>query len=237
MAADLEFEYVGNELALFAEASRWKMYLSAQLRPFLGVEVLEVGAGIGATTGLLCSPAQQRWVALEPDSRLATLAVQRFSTDPAWRACQVRIGTLDVVPASEQFDSILYVDVLEHIEDDAGEVSRAAGHLKPGGHLVVLAPAHQSLFSPFDAAIGHFRRYSASSLKAVGPPGLTLTRLRYLDSVGLIASAANRLLLRQWMPSAAQIQTWDRLMVPISRAIDPLIGFTAGKSVLAVWRR
>jgi len=232
-----DFHYVGEELDLFAHAIRWKAYLAAQLRPYLGAEVLEVGAGIGATTSLLCGPAQRRWLALEPDSFLAARAAERFASDPRWKACTVRAGALSDLAASELFDSVLYVDVLEHVEDDAGELVRAAAHLRNGAHLAVLAPAHQALFSPFDAAIGHFRRYDATALRRLTPPNTTLIRLRYLDAAGLLASAANRALLRQSMPTLSQVRSWDRLLVPVSRAIDPLLGFSVGKSVLAVWRR
>jgi len=127
------------------------------------------------------------------------------------------------------------VDVLEHIEDDRGELSRAAAHLRPGGRLVVLSPAHQSLFSPFDAAIGHFRRYDRPMLGALTPTGLRVERMRYLDCAGLLLSAANRLLLRRSMPTEGQLRFWDRWVVPISRVCDRLLWYGAGKTVLAVW--
>jgi len=132
---------------------------------------------------------------------------------------------------------LLYIDVLEHIEDDAGELARAGEFLRPGGHVVVLSPAHPWLYSPFDRAIGHHRRYTRTTLRALTPTGLDLVRLSYLDAVGLIASAGNRLLLRSAMPSPAQVAVWDRYMVRLSRVVDPLIGFSAGKSVLGVWRK
>ena len=114
---------------------------------------------------------------------------------------------------------------------------RATAHLQPGGHLVVLSPAHQFLYTPFDRAIGHFRRYSRASLRAAAPPELRETNLIYLDSVGMIASAANRLLLSQSMPSEHQILAWDRLMIPVSRVLDPLFLNRVGKSVVGIWRR
>jgi 2-polyprenyl-3-methyl-5-hydroxy-6-metoxy-1,4-benzoquinol methylase len=237
MPSDAPFQYVGSELDLFSAATRWKSYLSDQLQPYLGTEVLEVGAGIGATTRLLCGPNQRRWVGLEPDTSLAGRAVDAVRSGALPRSVEIRSGTLDALTPGETFDTILYVDVLEHIEDDAGELAKAAGHLRPGGFLAVLAPAHQWLFSPFDEAIGHFRRYTRRSLRSVASSSLRLERLRYLDSVGLLASAANRVLLRQSMPTAAQVQLWDRFMVPASRRVDRLIGFSAGKSVLDVWRR
>jgi len=231
------FQYVGNELDLFAAAIRWKAYLADQLRPFLGEEVLEVGAGLGATTRLLCGPWQRRWIGLEPDPSLASRAARAVEAGTLPASVQIRAGTLETVSRGEMFDTVLYVDVLEHIQDDVGEAVLAAAHLRPGGFLAVLAPAHQWLFSPFDMAIGHCRRYTRSSLRSVAPAHLTLERLRYLDSAGLVASAANRLLLHQSMPTSRQIQLWDRAMVPISRHLDALIRFSAGKSVLGVWRR
>jgi SAM-dependent methyltransferase len=150
--------------------------------------------------------------------------------------CRAVAGTLADLPPDDRFDAIAYVDVLEHIADDAAELERAAAHLVPGGRLVVVAPAHPWLYSPFDAAIGHHRRYTTRSLLAVVPAGLTPVTLRYLDAVGLLASAANRVLLRQRLPDRRQLALWDGLMVPLSRGLDPLLGFRVGKSVLGVWR-
>lgn len=150
--------------------------------------------------------------------------------------CQAWAGTVRDLPSDARFDAILYVDVLEHVRDDAAELVAAAGALSPGGALIVLAPAHGWLYSPFDRAIGHYRRYTRRSLAAVGPPGLRLVVLRYLDSVGLLASAGNRFVLRKSTPTAGDIARWDQLMVPVSRWLDPWLGFRIGKSVLGVWR-
>jgi hypothetical protein len=135
------------------------------------------------------------------------------------------------------FDTLLYMDVLEHIEDDRGELARAAGMLSPGGHVIALSPAHNGLFTPFDKVIGHYRRYTRATLRALTPPTLKPVRIEYLDSVGLLASLANRLVLRQSMPTASQIAVWDKGMVRVSKLLDPLLGYNLGKSVLGVWKR
>jgi hypothetical protein len=144
-------------------------------------------------------------------------------------------GTVDALAADERFDAILYIDVLEHIEDDVAELERSAARLRPGGHIIVLSPAHQGLYSEFDKAIGHFRRYSKASLLAAAPPGLRLVEAFYLDAVGMAASLANRLLLRASMPTGGQILFWDRVLVPVSRVIDPIFVRRVGKSVVAIW--
>ena len=233
----MPYTYVGTELDLFAAAERWKAYVRRQVRPYLGQHVLEVGAGHGGTTRILCDGAADRWLCLEPDSSLADRLIGAISAGELPECCEPRIGTLADLDEHEQFDTILYMDVLEHIADDHAEMVRAADRLRAGGHLVVLAPAHQSLYTPFDQAIGHYRRYSRSTLRAVGPDGVELTRLVYLDSVGLLASLGNRLVLKSSMPNPAQIAVWDRLMVPLSCFLDPCLGYRLGKSVLAVWKK
>jgi SAM-dependent methyltransferase len=236
LAAD--FDYIGNELQLFAAADNWKRYWAGAIAPFVRGRVLDVGAGLGATARAF---AEHRgisdWSCLEPDRRLArALRVTMAEYGLPFRT-RVRCGMLADLHPTEHFDAVLYIDVLEHIRDDGGELARAAAHIAKGGHLVVLSPAHQWLYSPFDQAIGHERRYTRESLRASAPADLRLVRLHYLDAVGLAASLGNRLLLRRAMPSAVQIAAWDRLMVPLSRRVDPLIGHSLGKTVIGVWTR
>ena len=235
--SEAAYRYTGSELELFAEAIHWKRYFARSVEPFIGAAVLEVGAGMGATTQVLCTDRPRRWVCLEPDADLAARLQERIRGGELPASCERRIGTLQSIPDNERFDTVFYIDVLEHIERDREEVGRAVEHLNPGGHLIVLAPAHQSLFSPFDAAVGHFRRYSRTSLLDLGPPGTRVILARYLDSVGLLASFANRLVLRAALPTSGQIRVWDRYLLRCSRLLDPVFGYRVGKSVLVVRQR
>ena len=228
MPPPTEFQYVGSELALFEKARNWKAYWRRVIAPFVHGAVLEAGAGIGANTRLLRELAHSRWTALEPD---AALSAQIEGAD------EVLVCTLGDLGDERRFDTILYIDVLEHIEHDRAELRHAAAHLNDGGHVIVLSPAHGFLFTPFDSAIGHFRRYTRESLRQAVPPELTVRKLVYLDSAGMLASLGNRLLLRRSMPTESQILTWDRLLVPLSRALDPFFAWQVGKSVLGVWSR
>ncbi len=225
-----DFRYVGTELTVFARALVWKRYLQRQIRPFLRGQVLEVGAGLGTTTAVLINDNCSEWLALEPDPELAR---QIQTLEPV----KVFIGTLADLPADEQFDAILYIDVLEHIENDSAELRFASERLAPGGHLVVLGPAHNFLFTEFDRHIGHFRRYNKGMLREIAPPELVFQRLRYLDSAGFFASLGNRFFLRQSTPGALQILFWDRVLVRISTVIDVLSGYMFGKSILGIWKK
>lgn len=222
--------YIGTELEVFAHARNWKEYVRRKINPYLKGDVLEVGAGIGTNTPIYASQAEyETWTCLEPDASLAAQI-------PAVSRSERIVGTLQTV-ANRQFDALMYLDVVEHIEDDAAELKLASGILKPGGHLIVLAPAHQWLYTPFDKAIGHFRRYSRKTLLAAASPSFTLVSIQYLDSVGMFASIANKLLLNSAHPTVAQIKMWDQILVPQSKLIDILTAHRLGKSLLAIWRR
>lgn len=234
-----EAEYEGGELGLFREASRWKAYFCSQLEPYMRGDILEVGAGIGSTTRALWTRSVRSWTCLEPSSNLIEELEHELESvvnDDGNRP-SVQNRTLRDLEASPQFDSILYIDVLEHIQHDRDEVAHAVSLLRTGGHLIVLSPAHNWLFSPFDEQVGHFRRYDRRGFADLTPPGAKLTRVRYLDSVGIAASLANRMLLRESLPTPAQIRTWDRFLVPLSRLLDPFLGYRLGKTIIGFWTR
>jgi SAM-dependent methyltransferase len=228
--------YVGLELELFAHARNWKRYWGSIVRPHLGDRVLDVGAGIGETAKTLATDHHKRWVCLEPDRRMAEQIAHRISSRELPGICEPRVGTIDDI-GERDFSAVLYIDVLEHIKDDREELRKAAERLQPDGRVVVLAPAYQWLYTPFDRAIGHFRRYTLPDLRALTPPQLSEVSGVYLDSVGLLASLANRLVLKSKMPTRRQIAIWDGAMVPVSRITDRALFYRVGKSILAIWRR
>jgi SAM-dependent methyltransferase len=228
--------YTGLELGLFAQARNWKRYWGSIVRPYLGDRVLDVGAGIGETAKRLATDHHKRWICLEPDRRMAEQIAHRIRSHDLPAICEVRAGTIDDI-GERDFSAVLYIDVLEHIKDDREELQKAAERLRPDGRVVVLAPAYQWLYTPFDRAIGHFRRYTLADLRTLTPPQLLEERGIYLDSCGLFASVSNRLLLKSEMPTARQIAIWDAAMVPVSRIMDSALFYRIGKSILAIWRR
>jgi len=229
--------YPGSELALFAEARHWKRYVATLLSPFIGDRILEVGAGLGSNIPYLHHAGIRDWLSLEPDPDMARHLADRVGRGELPANCRVIADGTGALDPDARFATVLYLDVLEHIEDDRAELARAARYLDERGALIVLSPAHPFLFSPFDAAIGHYRRYTKTSLIAAAPSDLALISCRLVDSVGFFASLANRLMLKQAQPTPREIALWDSWMVPLSRAIDPATGFYFGKSVLAIWKQ
>jgi SAM-dependent methyltransferase len=232
-----EFKYAGTELDLFQEALNWKKYWASFIHKYLLGEVLEVGAGLGQNTLLLRNRNVQRWVCLEPDHILCNRIHDTFKSHPRVKQYEVFEGTLSDLHPQQLFDVIIYIDVMEHIRDDRNEMKTAAQHLKKDGRLIVLSPAHQWLFTDFDLAIGHYRRYNKKTLLSIAAGVLTLERMFYLDSVGFFASFANRFFLKQSMPTLKQIRFWDKVVVRCSRVMDFILFYKIGKSIMGIWRK
>ena len=235
-SSPVSYRYAGSELELFAAATNWKAYMAQILGRFIAGRVLEVGAGIAGNTAHLQNARVREWICLEPDPDFAGHIAGRVAAGGLPPCVRVVPGTIGSVGGAGRFDTILYLDVLEHITGDRAELARAGRLLAERGNLVVLAPAHQFLFSPFDAAIGHHRRYDRASLCALTPPGCRLETSLMLDGAGFFASLANRALLSAPLPSRRQIALWDKLLVPISRVVDRATAYRFGKTVVAVWR-
>jgi SAM-dependent methyltransferase len=228
--------YVGKELEIFASAVNWSNYISNQIKPYLFGCVFEVGAGIGSRTLKHCKSVEN-WFAIEPDIKMSENIKKTIFENSLSEKVVVVNGTLIDIPKDIFADSIIYIDVLEHIENDVEELRLAKAKLKTGGYLVVLSPAYQFLYTNFDREIGHYRRYDLDSLDKIKPSGFKPVKRVMLDSVGLIASLSNKFILKKTMPNRQQIFIWDKFMVSVSRFFDRFLFYKIGKSVLVVWQK
>lgn len=230
-------KYCGTELEIFLHAANWKKYWASVISDFLGNDVLDVGAGIGSTANNLSHRVYRKWVSLEPDSALASRMEELRCQGSVPANIEIRVGTSNILQRDEIFDTILYIDVLEHICDDAAELRTVSKNLALNGYLIIIAPAHNFLFSEFDRNIGHFRRYDRKSLALIKPENCEVVKLMYLDSVGLIASLGNRFVLKSGAPTIAQIWLWDTFMIRLSRAFDRILRYRLGKSIVCILKK
>ena len=127
--------YEGNELSLFAQATNWKKYWSDTVRSYLRGRVLDVGAGIGSNATYLDNQAVESWTFLEPDPDLANEIKRTSVTNKIMSSAEVVNGTLQDIDENRSFETIIYIDVLEHIDDDVAELNLAAKLLQTGDML------------------------------------------------------------------------------------------------------
>lgn len=220
------------EFAALSEARNYRDAIVAEFAPYLMGRVLEVGAGIGQTSeAILSLPGITELVGLEPDH-----GFQQAFRD---RLPQVRLvsGTTANLEPDECYNAVVMVNVLEHIEDDLAELARLHGILAPKkGHLCLLIPARQEIYSDLDAHFGHFRRYDRAGLnKKLKSAGFQIKKLSYFNFVGYFAWLLRFRVMKSMSFDINQVRFFDRRIFPPchwleSKVCRPPIG----QSVIAV---
>jgi SAM-dependent methyltransferase len=225
-----------DDLECLAASRNFFNWVLQEFDPYLRGRVLEVGAGMGTITRKLVERHPDlSVVALEPADNVFVNLDAFAALTPGVEA---RKQTLAEYSASivEPFDAVLYVNVLEHIADDDGEVRRAAEVLRPGGALLVFGPALEGLYSELDHRAGHYRRYSVERISGlVRAADLRIVSVRYFDVLGVLPYLAVYRLLRHTSISSSSVWGYDRLIVPTSRFLQRVLDRPPfGKNVILV---
>jgi SAM-dependent methyltransferase len=222
------------EFAALSEARNYPRALIREFGASLHGDVIEIGAGIGQMTGLLLTlPQISRLLSIEPDPLFA--AHFRDSHPGA----ELIEGTIDHAPASVDWDGILSINVLEHIQDDEAELARYTDFLSARhGVLCLFVPARPEIYAPIDKDFGHFRRYTRPELRRkLGSAGFAVERLIYFNWVGYFAWWLNFRLLKKRRFEVAKVRAFDRLIFPIVHGIESsLVRPPFGQSLLAIAR-
>jgi 2-polyprenyl-3-methyl-5-hydroxy-6-metoxy-1,4-benzoquinol methylase len=227
-----------EELSNLADADRFLSWICEELDPHLGQRVLEVGAGVGAIADKL-AVGGRRVVAIEPADNVFPELAKRTASNGAIEARQITSQQLLADGGEAQFDSVVYVSVLEHIRDDADELRTALQLLRPGGTLVLFVPAMPSLYGSLDFKSGHFRRYDRPLLTSViTDAGFELVDMHFMDLAGVVPYFLMYRLLDVPTLDSGSSRIYDSVIVPCSRFIQNRVGPPAvGKNLLAVARR
>jgi SAM-dependent methyltransferase len=137
--------------------------------------------------------------------------------------------------AAQRFDTVFCINVLEHIEDDLGALRTFGRVLVPGGRVLIWVPAVQAAYGPLDAELGHYRRYSKTSLGRVfADAGLELQALRYSNPIGLVGWMFNSHVLKTKAHSLWQVRVFDSLIAPWALPLERLVPPPIGLSLIAV---
>lgn len=229
--ADQGAEYPGKELEAMSFASNYHRWIIAELGGFLGKRVVEVGAGRGDVSALLLEAGVQQLFAYEPSPKLFAVLREQFATEP--RVTVVN-GFFRPESAPPGIDAVVYINVLEHIEDDRLELRSVYQALGAGARLLVFVPALRWLYSNADAEFGHYRRYEGPELlEKVQEAGFEVEQWRYFDLAGIIPWYLNFVLLKRPLTTGS-VFLYDRLAVPPMRRIEKWVKPPTGKNLLLV---
>ncbi len=235
----MNLEYVGTDLEAMCFARNYHQWILEEFRPFLGKRMIEVGSGTGDFSELLLTFAPEYLALIEPSLMVEKLKL-RFESGP-FTDFSV-INSTFAAAAGEirksRPDSIIYVNVLEHIENDLSELQAVSSTLDVGGRIFIFVPAHAWLYGEFDRSVGHFRRYARVELeKKCASAGFRPLCSKYVDMLGVVPWWITYRLIRSSILSPTAVRRYDKYLVPLSRIVDRISGAPTGKNILFIGER
>ena len=207
-------------------------YCLSFIKKYIKGDILEIGAGCGSFTRNYIKTDFQNITLTELDKKNIQDLNQKFKNFKNVKVLNTTINKIE-----NEYDTILYLHVLEHIKNDQDEIREATKRLKRGGHLLIMVPAHQKIYSNLDRAVGHYRRYERKFFKDK-LTNLKRVKLFSLDIIGYLLYFLNKIFFKEEIfPSSLKIFIWDKICTPLTAIIDRLTNYNYGKCIIAIYKK
>lgn len=230
--------YPGKDLEAMSFAVKYHRWLLDEFRPYIGKNIVEVGAGKGSFSEMLLDIEPDSLSLVEPSEMFADLERNIALNTNGTRVSlfhSIFEAAKPEITSTTKPDTIIYVNVLEHIGDDSRELGLIRESLEDSGRCLIFVPAMRALFSEFDRDLGHFRRYRKGELeKKVLDASFKILRSRYFDLVGVAPWFVKYRILRSRSLGGGAVSMYDNLVVPIMRHVESLVSPPFGKNILLV---
>lgn len=220
-------------------ASNYRRWMMEFFRPFVGRNIVEVGAGTGVYSELLLAMNPDRLTVLEPSFNLYSRLREILPKFDPRGVLDVRHSDFpDVLSEtwkSRKPDTAVYINVLEHISNDNAELQSVYAALPKGGRILIFVPAMPFLMSRMDRGLGHFRRYTLRQLEErCRAAGFSIRLARYFDAAGILPWWIKYRVLQSETLEASAVRFHDRFIVPFSRTLERVVAPPFGKNIIMV---
>ena len=224
--------YPQTALECFDTANLWVKYIILQIKDYLKDNILEVGAGYGTFTKSYMNNFKDISL-LDSDKKNIKLLIRKFNENK-----NIKVLNSGVRDLEQNFNTIIYFNVLEHIEADILEIENSIQKLNVDGHLIILVPAHQKLYGKLDRAVGHYRRYNINFFKKNIFKNAQIVELKYLDIFGYFLYFLNKFFFKEeTFPTKLKIFIWDKIFTPFTIIADFLFRYKFGKNILCIYKK
>lgn len=230
--------YVGKDLEAMSFAVNYHRWILDEFRHLLGKHVVEVGAGTGSFSEMVLETKPKTLALVEPSDLYRDLTA---NVSPNGSGTKIDFynavfsAVAAEITAKQKPDSIIYVNVLEHIEDDNHELKLIYDSLSDGGRCFLFVPALMALYGEFDRKLGHFRRYTKKELEQkCQAAGFKVLKSKYFDFAGVVPWYVNYRLLKSESLGGGAVSFYDRAVVPVFRKIESIVNVPVGKNILLI---
>ena len=227
-----KINYPGWELKYFDKAQNFRNYQQNLIKKYISGKVAEVGPGNGTNAKLYNKFFEQLHL-YEPTKKLSNNLKKKFKSEK-----KIKIFNKKFNSKKKFYNTIIYLDVIEHIKDCEYEINKAYKGLKKNGHLIINVPAFQFLYSQFDKDVDHLKRYSKKDFKKIlEKMKINKFIMFYYDSVGFFLSLISKIVTKDYKKKfGLKIKMWDKL-IGISKFLDIILLFNIGKSLVLIIKK
>jgi len=217
-----------ESLETLSQAGDYYKWLANRVKPYVKGKALEIGAGIGNFARWAQENADEYHVS-DLDPRLTEKLSQEFHQVLNW-------DLYTPFPNDELYDTVVILNVVEHLEDDLQALRCLNARLKPGGNLILMVPAMPFLYGSMDRSFGHYRRYTKASIqRIIRATSFDILKSEYINVIGMAGwFLYGKILKRQNLPQ--QLCSRFNIVVPLLKLERPLAYF-AGLSVIIIARK
>jgi len=228
-----EENYGQAVLTSLSHARKFNRWMAEIIEPWLGNSILEIGSGIGNLSRQL--PLREKLILTDIDPKYLEILKNAFKDND-----NVEVRKLDIT-SREDFnrigigicDTVICLNVLEHIEDDKSALSAIGGLLAPGGRLILVVPQYPKLYGSYDKAVGHFRRYTSKGLQAMmKQAGFRIIKKRSFNFLSIFGWWVNSCVLKRKSMGRIQLKLYDT-MVPVMKVVEGMLPLP-GVSIVCV---
>lgn len=225
--------------------SNYSKWLYSICKQYLGKKIFELGSGTGKFSRFLSEENAESLLLLEPSSVFFEELKKNMENKKNILLVNSDIEKFENPKLKSFFDSVISIQVFEHIEDDEAALEKAAQYLRPGGKIIIQVPALNWLYSKFDKQIGHFRRYTKKdAFRLAKACGLKINKLFYFNLPGIFGWWLNFCIFRRDFSKSLnsdklmrQGHLFDKYFVPVIRSTESLIHPPIGLGLQMVFEK
>jgi SAM-dependent methyltransferase len=228
--------YAGKDLEAMSFAVNYHRWILSIFAPYLGARVVEVGAGTGSFSELLLEQRLESLSLVEPSTAMyQQLCLRMAESQNVKTYNDVFENVAERIRSTDRPDSIIYVNVLEHIADDVHELNVINKALATGGRIFIFVPALRWLHGSYDRQINHFRRYTRTELeKKCVAAGFKVIASRYFDLFGVLPWWVKYKVLQSNNMELGAVRFYDQRVVPVAKILESSVKPPIGKNVLLI---
>lgn len=224
--------YPGWELKYFDKAQNFRNYQQHLIKKYINGTVAEVGPGNGINAKMYKKYCDKLHL-FEPTKKLSIHLKKKFESEVKIKVFNKRFKT-----SKSYYNSIIYLDVIEHIKDHKLEIINAYDSLKKNGHLIINVPAFQFLYSQFDKDVDHIKRFKKNDFeKILKKKKVENLNMFYYDSIGFCLSLVSRIFTKDYKSNfGLKIKFWNKLII-LSKILDIILLYSVGKSLAVIVKK